>query len=167
MNVGSGDTVPAGFPKKKTGQLPGVRGDPGGLRSRDAPRLPFSAVGKRKWPAGQAHSISYDFLCAHAAIKHRLCFGTPFLFDKKGGKNRQGALHPFSTRRKDVAAHSMAFSVGSRFLCADILKTCFSAHAAGHPLSFCKERGERTVRGLCRFSLYENRLEPYCQNQPI
>ena len=52
------------------------------------------AEDKRKWPAGQTHSISYDFLCAHAAIKHRLCFGTPFLSAKKGGKKRQGAKPP-------------------------------------------------------------------------
>ena len=53
-----------------------------------------------------------------------------------GGKAPGVSLHPFSTRRKEVAAHSIAFSVGSRFLCAGILKTCFSAHAIKHRLCF-------------------------------
>ena len=46
------------------------------------------------------------------------------------------SLHPFSTRRKDVAAHSMAFSVGSRFLCADRSESPLSAHAIKHRLCF-------------------------------
>ena len=53
-----------------------------------------------------------------------------------GGKAPGVSLRPFSTRRKDVAAHSIAFSVGSRFLCAGILKTFFSAQAIKHRLCF-------------------------------
>ena len=85
-----------------------------------------------------------------------------------GGKAPGVSLRPFSTRRKDVAAHSIPFSVKSRSFCADDPPyPFFLVWPAGHPLSWRQERGKRTVRGLCRFSLYENRLEPYCQNQPI
>ena len=56
----------------------------------------------------------------------------------KGVRVTPGGVFAFFFRRgkKEVAAHSIAFSVGSRFLCADILKTCFSAHAIKHRLCF-------------------------------
>ena len=56
--------------------------------------LPFVVEDKRKWPAGQTHSINYDFLCAHAAIKHRCALAPPFFPQRKGGKKRQGAKPP-------------------------------------------------------------------------
>ena len=56
--------------------------------------LSFVAEDKRKWPAGQTYSIKHDFLCTHAAIKHRLCFGTPFLSAKKGEKEASGGKAP-------------------------------------------------------------------------
>ena len=46
--------------------------------------------------AGQTHSINYDFLCAHAAIKHRCALAPPFLATRTGEKNRQGAFPPES-----------------------------------------------------------------------
>ena len=58
--------------------------------------LPFVLGDKRKWPAGQTHSINYDFLCAHAAIKHRLCFVTSFLHVKKGCKETSGGQSPLN-----------------------------------------------------------------------
>ena len=56
----------------------------------------------------------------------------------KGVRVTPGGVFAFFFRRgkKEVATHSIAFSVGSRFLCADILKTCFSAHAIKHRLCF-------------------------------
>ena len=97
-----------------------------------------------------------------------------------GGKAPGVSLRPFSTRRKDVAAHSISFSVGSRFLCAGILKTFFSAHAIKHRLCFGtpflgdKTGGKEPPGGFppwtpgwfCRFSLYENRLERRHPNRP-
>ena len=66
-----------------------------------------------------------------------------------GGKAPGVSLHPFSTRRKDVAAHSIPFSVKSRSFCADDPPyPFFLVWPAGHPLSWRQERGKRTVRGL-------------------
>ncbi len=44
----------------------------------------------------------------------------------------------------------------------------FSGLACGPPPFLATRKGEKNRQGgLCRFSLYEDRLEPYCQNQPI
>ena len=68
-------------------------GSPGSGETPAAFLHPFSAVGKRMWPAGQTYSIHYGFLCAHA-IKHNLCFGTSFLRVKKGCKETSGGSAP-------------------------------------------------------------------------
>ena len=68
-----------------------------------------------------------------------------------GGYPLSVSLRPFSTRRKDVVAHLISFSAQSRSFCADKPKSHFCPYYAlvprRHPLSFRKERGERSVRG--------------------
>ena len=116
MNVGSGDTVPAGFPKKNSGPAP-----EGFLYQRVLG--PVTAI-------VESHNGLTIFI--------------------KGVRVTPGvSLHPFSTRRKDVAAHSISFSVKSRSFCADDPPyPFFLVWPAGHPLSWRQERGKRTVRGL-------------------
>ena len=54
----------------------------------------------------------------------------------------------FSTRRKDVAAHSISFSAGCRMVCADKPKSRFiQVWPAGHLLSSHEERRQRRVKG--------------------
>ena len=79
--------------KREPTGSPGVRGNPGGVL------LPFSAVGKRKWPRiGQ-------FFCQncvlYARTNHEADFlyalmprGTPFLDVKKGEKEASGGKAP-------------------------------------------------------------------------
>ena len=70
----------------------------------------------------------------------------------KGVRVTPGGVFAFFFRRgkKEVAAHSISFSVKSRSFCADDPPyPFFLVWPAGHPLSWRQERGKRTVRGLC------------------
>ena len=69
----------------------------------------------------------------------------------KGVRVTPGGVFAFFFRRgkKEVAAHSISFSVKSRSFCADDPPyPFFLVWPAGHPLSWRQERGKRTVRGL-------------------
>ena len=55
----------------------------------------------------------------------------------------------FSTRRKDVAAHSISFSAGCRMVCADKPKSRFiQVWPDGHLLSSHEERRQRRAKGV-------------------
>lgn len=124
MDFGSGKSVNAGFPEKKTGQF---SGGPGGN-----PREPFC-----------------------------LLLG---LGPKEGG------------RAFDIFFYSIAFFLRGQAVFAHIMRLCHKAQSVlWHPLSFRKERGERSVRGLyplnpqvaCRLSFQESRREGGYPNPPI
>ena len=79
--------------KREPTGSPGVRGNPGGVL------LPFSAVGKRKWPRIGQFFARIAFFMRGQTMKPffymRSCRAAPpFLTSRKGGKKRQGAKPP-------------------------------------------------------------------------
>ena len=89
-----------------------------------------------------------------------------------GGHPLSVSLRPFSTRRKDVAAHSISFLAGLRFLYADIPQQKSSLRATF--FLYTKKDGKDVPRGsplnpraACRLSFQESRREGEHPNLPI
>ena len=226
MDFGSGKSVNAGFPEKKTGQF---SGGPGGN-----PREPFCLLlGLGPKEGGRAFDIFFiasRSFCADIPKSRFFKSGlraTFFLHTKKEGKDvprgsplgapgdqpvfflgkpaialppesayiQKGPAAPgvrgepsgallssFGARAKRrrprirYLYYSIAFFLRGQAVFAHIMRLCHKAQSVlWHPLSFRKERGERSVRGLyplnpqvaCRLSFQESRREGGYPNPPI
>ena len=88
MDFGSGKSVNAGFPEKKTGQFSGGPGKPPVTLC-----LLFGARAKRRWPHSTPLSAGFRTLCADIPKSRFLSAHAarhPFLSAKKGGESVRG-----------------------------------------------------------------------------